>query len=225
MEGAPVVLYATDREGTVTLSEGAGLERLGLAAGEAVGQNVFAMYSSAPEIADNLRRALAGEAVSYDADLNGLCYHNEVRPQRDAQGAVIGLTGVAHDITERKQAEQALKDFAVVLEFQKQELEKANAELEALATLDGLTGLRNRRAFDGRLKEEFERASRYHTPLSLLLLDIDFFKQFNDSFGHPAGDEVLRTMGRVLQKATRETDFLARYGGEEIAVILPEDGW
>ncbi len=222
MEGAPIVFYATDREGIVTFSEGAGLERLGLAPGQVVGQSVFEMYRDVPDIAGNLRRALGGETVSYDAEVGGLCYHNEVRPQRNQDGAITGLIGVGHDITERKQAEEALKDFAVVLEFQKQELERANAELAALATIDGLTGMRNRRAFDERLSEEFERASRYHTPLSLLLLDIDHFKQYNDAFGHPAGDEVLRMIGRVLQKATRETDFLARYGGEEIAVILPE---
>ena len=222
MEGAPIVLYATDSEGVVTLSEGAGLERLGLAPGEVVGRSVFEMYHDAPDIADNLRRALLGEAVSYDAQVNALYYHNEVMPQRNESGTIIGLIGVGHDVTERLQAEQTLKDFSVVLEFQKEQLERANAELASLATLDGLTGLRNRRAFDERLGEEFERASRYHKPLSLLLLDIDFFKQYNDTFGHQAGDEVLRMIGRTLQKATRDTDYPARYGGEEFAVILPE---
>ncbi len=222
MEAAPIVLYATDTEGTVTLSEGAGLERLGLKPGQVVGQSVFDLYRDAPEIAGNLRRALNGEAVSYDAELNDLCYHNEVRPQRDQSGTITGIIGVGHDITERKQAEQTLKDFSVVLEFQKQELERANAELASLATLDGLTGLRNRRAFDERLVEECERASRYHKPLSLLMLDIDFFKQYNDKFGHQAGDEVLRMVGRVLQKSTRETDIPARYGGEEFIILLPE---
>ena len=222
MEGAPIVLYATDSEGVVTLSEGAGLERLGLAPGEGVGRSIFEMYQESPEIVDNLRRALSGEAASYDAQANALCYHNEVRPQRNEAGVITGLIGVGHDVTERLQAEQTLKDFSVVLEFQKEQLERANIELASLATSDGLTGLRNRRAFDERLGEEFERASRYHKPLSLLLLDIDFFKQYNDTFGHQAGDEVLRMVGRTLQKATRETDFPARYGGEEFAVILPE---
>ena len=135
---------------------------------------------------------------------------------------MAALQGTIIDITERRQAEQTLKDFAVVLEYQKGELEAVNAELERLATTDGLTGLHNRRAFDVRLREEFDRAARYGTPLSLLLLDIDHFKQYNDAFGHPEGDEVLRRVGRVLAKAMRETDFLARYGGEEIALILPE---
>lgn len=148
---------------------------------------------------------------------NGQAIFNE-------HGIKLGAVVAMHDVTERRQAEQTLKDFSVVLEYQKMELERTNAELAALVTLDGLTGLQNRRAFDARLGEEFERASRYQVPLSLLLMDIDLFKQYNDSFGHVAGDEVLRSMACVLQKAARETDILARYGGEEIAVILPETG-
>lgn len=222
MEGAPIVFYATDSAGVVTFSEGAGLERLDLAPGQAVGRSIFGLFGDAPEIVSSLRRALAGEVVFFDSQINDLCYHNEVSPQRDQAGAITGLIGVGHDVTERKQAEETLHEFSVLLEFQMHELEKANTELAMLARLDGLTGLQNRRAFDERIAEEFERTRRYHTPLSLLLLDIDFFKEYNDAFGHPAGDEVLRLLGRVLQKATRDTDFLTRYGGEEMAIILPE---
>ena len=93
--------------------------------------------------------------------------------------------------------------------------------MEALATLDGLTGLKNRRVFQERLAEEFYRAQRYHIALSLLLLDVDKFKQFNDTFGHPAGDEVLKIVARLLQNAVRDTDFVARYGGEEFVVLMP----
>ncbi len=139
----------------------------------------------------------------------------------DDGGAIRWLEGTAEDITERQEAEQRMRDYSVVLEFQKAELEKANAELEALATQDGLTGLKNHRALQERLAEEWGRASRYGTPLSLLLLDVDFFKQYNDAFGHPAGDEVLKQVSRRLEGAARETDFAARYGGEEFAVLLP----
>ncbi len=132
------------------------------------------------------------------------------------------------DITSRRASEQRLLDYNIVLEFQKQEMEKANAELaqmnhrlEALATLDGLTGLKNHRVFQERLAEEFGRAIRYGTSLSLVMLDVDLFKQFNDTFGHPAGDEVLKAVAGLLQSAVRECDFVARYGGEEFALILP----
>ncbi len=222
MEGAPIILYATDAQGVVTLSEGAGLARLGLTPGEVVGQSVFEMYRDVPEILTNLKKTLAGENVSYEIILNGLCYHNDVRPQRNQEGVITGIIAVAYDLTERWRAEEALKDFSVVLEFQKHELEKTNAELESLAMVDGLTGLRNRRSFDTHLQEEFDRAARYRSPLSLVLLDIDHFKHYNDTFGHLAGDEVLRRVGAILQTQMRETDLLCRYGGEEIAIIMPE---
>ena len=132
------------------------------------------------------------------------------------------LLSVLHDLTERKHAEEQIKDHAVILEFQKLELEKANAELEALATTDGLTGLKNHRAFQERLAEEASRASRYGLPLSLILLDVDGFKRYNDTHGHPAGDAVLKTVAQVLQNCARDTDLVARYGGEEFVVVLPQ---
>ncbi len=132
------------------------------------------------------------------------------------------LLSVWHDLTERKRAEQEAQDYRVVLEYQKTELEAANAALEALATTDGLTGLLNHRAFQERLAEEFGRADRHDAPLSLLLLDVDQFKQYNDAFGHPAGDDVLRRVADVLRRSVRDADQVARYGGEEFVVVLPQ---
>ena len=115
------------------------------------------------------------------------------------------------------------------LAAQKAELEHANRllaelniRLEALATTDGLTGLKNHRTFQERLQDEVRRAVRYSSPLSILMLDVDRFKTYNDAFGHPAGDAILRKIAGVLQAKARTTDFVARYGGEEFAVILPE---
>ena len=122
----------------------------------------------------------------------------------------------------REEAREQIESYNIVLEFQMQELEKANAELEALATQDGLTGIKNRRAFGMRLEEEVARATRYSLPLTLLLLDVDNFKSYNDTFGHPAGDEVLKTVARVLTQNAREMDMAARYGGEEFVVLLPQ---
>ena len=107
------------------------------------------------------------------------------------------------------------------LEAQQLELLQATDALERLATHDGLTGLKNRRALDEQLEAEFQRARRYKTPLSMILLDVDRFKFFNDSYGHPAGDEVLKTLGQILGGGVRNIDFAARYGGEEFALLLP----
>ena len=105
------------------------------------------------------------------------------------------------------------------------ELADANAQLESLATTDGLTGVKNHRAFQESLEREYARAMRYGSPLSLLMLDVDHFKQFNDQFGHPAGDEALKQVARILASESRSDALVARYGGEEFAVILPNCGY
>jgi diguanylate cyclase (GGDEF)-like protein len=102
----------------------------------------------------------------------------------------------------------------------RQALEKANHFLQHRATTDALTQLHNRGAFDQKLEEEVSRAMRHDLPLSLVLLDIDHFKAWNDEFGHPAGDEVLRRVAGVLATTARVSDVVARVGGEEFAILL-----
>jgi two-component system cell cycle response regulator len=97
-----------------------------------------------------------------------------------------------------------------------------NRRLEALATTDPLTRVLNRRALLDRLNAEVDRARRYDSGLSLLLLDVDFFKHINDTAGHLAGDSVLRQLGTLLADAMRKVDVVARYGGEEFVAILPQ---
>jgi diguanylate cyclase (GGDEF)-like protein len=100
--------------------------------------------------------------------------------------------------------------------------DRAEAELSILAATDGLTGLANRRTFDSHLESEWLRAAREDTPLSLLLVDIDCFKAFNDAYGHQAGDHCLSAVANLLKNSVRRpADLVARYGGEEIAVLLP----
>ncbi|MTJ81828.1 MAG: diguanylate cyclase [Telmatospirillum sp.] len=102
------------------------------------------------------------------------------------------------------------------------DLEAANRLLANLSVTDGLTGVANRRHFDDALSREFSRAARSRTPLSLIMIDVDHFKRYNDHYGHQAGDDCLRKVAALLQRsAQRVTDVAARYGGEEFAVILP----
>ena len=99
---------------------------------------------------------------------------------------------------------------------------QANVLLASLANQDGLTCLANRRRFDETLDAEWRRARRYGQPISLMMIDVDFFKKFNDRFGHIGGDDCLRKVAKVLREsAQRPGDLAARYGGEEFAIILP----
>jgi diguanylate cyclase (GGDEF)-like protein len=104
----------------------------------------------------------------------------------------------------------------------KQELEVVNLKLRKLALIDELTQIANRRSFDRYLQREWNRMAREKTPLSLLLCDVDYFKSYNDIYGHPAGDRCLQQIASILKhSAKRPADFVARYGGEEFAAILP----
>ncbi|RRR68091.1 MAG: diguanylate cyclase [Candidatus Viridilinea halotolerans] len=120
-----------------------------------------------------------------------------------------------------RERETQLEALVVTLHTQQFELRLANAQLQALATSDGLTGLTNHRALQQELVSATHRAQRSGEPLALIMLDIDHFKRFNDTFGHPAGDHVLRVVAGVLRASVRSSDLVARYGGEEFAILLP----
>lgn len=143
-----------------------------------------------------------------DRDGAGSYFLISALPFRAPDGELVGIVEYLLDITSRVRAERELR------ESQRRYME--------LSIVDDLTKLFNKRYFVEKLAEEITRAERYQRNLSLLLMDIDNFKHFNDTYGHPAGDEVIARLGRVLLAATRKTDFAFRYGGEEFVVVMPE---
>ena len=158
------------------------------------------------EIKKRLDRCLAGERVRYQKWLNfpgagqrymDVSYH----PFSDVYGKITGIVVSSHDITERKEMEEKLRQQA---------------------TTDPLTKIFNRRHFFELAQQELERSQRYSRPLSIIIFDIDFFKKVNDTYGHGAGDEVLRKLTKECQDSLRENDVFARYGGEEFVILLPE---
>jgi diguanylate cyclase (GGDEF)-like protein/PAS domain S-box-containing protein len=159
-------------------------------------------------------QSLAG--VDHEADYRALTrdggyvwLRDVVHVVRNLEGEVEALVGFMFDISERKRTEQQV----MVLQ----------RELEDLSFKDGLTGVANRRRFDALFATEWSAARRTQRPLSLAMIDIDFFKQYNDRYGHVRGDNCLQQVAQALRAgASRPRDFLARYGGEEFALVVPE---
>lgn len=149
-----------------------------------------------------------GEAL---ATFERLAAHQE--RMQAALGRPIGLKAAALDLLEN--VERALK-------VEQDSASPSYWQLEQMAYRDQLTGLHNFRFFSARLAEEAQRAKRYRHQLSLVMLDIDHFKKFNDTHGHQAGNSALQQLARVVKDTVRDTDSVARYGGEEFALILPE---
>jgi diguanylate cyclase (GGDEF)-like protein/PAS domain S-box-containing protein len=169
--------------------------------------------ASASRLHEMLQRVLQGgvltgiESEDYDSEGNLHYVLRSAFPIRNLNREVVGAIVAVVDVTYRVEYENQLKAL--------------NQKLQSLAVTDGLTGLHNHRAFQDYLEEQFQVAMRNKQPLALILMDVDHFKQYNDTYGHQAGDEVLRQVAQILQTNVREGDFVARYGGEEFVVVLP----
>jgi two-component system, cell cycle response regulator len=148
--------------------------------------------------------------------------HHVLRPLRLLRDGILryGDGELSHRIEVETRNE--LGDLAHGINQMAERLEQDQIELEELAIRDSLTNLYNRREFDRLLEEEMHRALRYEHPLSLLLIDIDRFKEINDNLGHRAGDQALRLVATMINGISRKGDVIARYGGDELALLLPE---
>lgn len=144
-------------------------------------------------------------------------------------GRQVAVYGIYRDISAQKAAERALLDSRrevleanAALQQRTRALETANEQLERLSNLDGLTGIPNRRYFEAFYGIEWRRACRAHRWISLIMADVDFFKAYNDTHGHLAGDECLKRIAQALAEEHRAGDLVARYGGEEFVALLAD---
>lgn len=225
VEAAPTAILVVQEDGTIALVNRAAEELVGYQASELEGGSVEVL------LPENLRSIHEHHRASYTRDPRALPMgqHRDLlvtrkdgsvlpieiglSPVQTSSGLLVMCTLV--DLRVRSEAREELLLLAA-------ELERSNQELQELSTTDSLTSLRNRRAFMDHLNARLEASVRHARPLSLLILDIDHFKPYNDEFGHLAGDEVLRKMGEVLREASRRSDLVARLGGEEFGIVLPE---
>ena len=153
--------------------------------------------------------------------LAGALAYQEVRQRQTHMRELRGLLQEQNLALEK--ARQAEIDLESQVSQRTQELAMAARRLEALSTVDGMTGVANRRRFDETLQVEWGRATRDKRPLSVALIDVDWFKSYNDRYGHPAGDACLRQLARVFEAGVmRSGDLIARYGGEEFVLIAPD---
>lgn len=216
-ESAAVGICLTALDGQYLQVNASLCEMLGYAEGELLGltfQEVTHPSDLEKELA-LLHRLLQGEIEFYHLEKRYLHRSGQVVWVMlslslicDKDGRPLYFVRLLQNITQQKVMEADLRH--------------ANDELEAIAHTDALTQAANRRRFDEYMAVEWRRLARSEDPLSLILLDVDFFKPYNDYYGHPAGDECLRQVTQALQRCTRRpTDLVARYGGEEFALILP----
>jgi diguanylate cyclase (GGDEF)-like protein/PAS domain S-box-containing protein len=221
MDNSPFVGFMKDSEGRMVYYNQRCAERFQIGRDTWLGKSDAELWPK--EHASSLRsndlavlRKWSTMIVEEKADhpQNGTVYWRSYKfPFRDSEGREYVAT-LAVDITSDKETERQIRSY-------QRALEAANEKLLAMAVTDSLTGLANRRAFESTLEREYAIARRYGQPLSLLMLDIDNFKAFNDRFGHDQGDRVLTCVADVIRKSFRSSDFCTRYGGEEFAVILP----
>ena len=241
--GLPAACYSYDDQGRIFEWNRAAEEMFGYAAEEAMHRMIWQLFGETEPVCqeENIRRhkemiqqVVAGEsflgAEKETRHRDGSPRHllSNTIPVRAADGSITGIISANLDITERRRLEEQVSsqlrrmtDLNTELARQKDALAKANARLAEIATTDGLTGLKNHRFLQETLQSCYSFARRHKLPMSVLMLDVDEFKSYNDTYGHPAGDDVLRTIGSLMQGCVRDHDTVARYGGEEFVVLLP----
>jgi len=200
---APVILLALDADGIITMAEGRDLASVRRGAESILGRSLFDVFHDLPSMAEHARQALAGHEHTAQSSFDGIVLETHWTPIVDADLVVEGVIAVMNDITERRRAEIALKHQALH---------------------DSLTDLPNRAFLNESLAALLANASGGNDHVALAILDLDRFKDVNDTLGHDAGDALLQHVAARLRSVLREHDIVARLGGDEFAILLPGAG-
>ncbi|MCW8444527.1 diguanylate cyclase [Fluoribacter gormanii] len=210
IEQSPVSVLIVDKQRTIIYANPQIIKLTGYSKEELYGKKTDIFHNNMTPrsvLTDLWKKIQSG--ISWTGELlyhrkNGSTFWQSwsIAPVFNTLGEIQHFVGVGEDISEKK---------------------KLQVLLQEMSYLDGLTAIANRRRFDDFLKQEWKRALRYSKPIAIIMMDIDFFKRYNDSLGHLAGDDALKFVAQALKKrVTRSTDLLARYGGEEFTCILPD---
>ena len=225
LEVAPCALLAVAADGSITMANREAARLFGYGPGELIGRPIeelvpVGLRDTHARLREQFSAMPGRRPMGKQRDLTGRHRDGSIFPVEvglspvEQPKCLLTIAAVV-DLTARKEAERRIAAQAL-------ELTEANAKLAQMASTDSLTALWNRRSFMEQLGVQMELALRNERPLSVLLVDVDHFKPYNDKYGHLAGDEVLREVARTLQEVARRSDYVTRIGGEEFAVILPE---
>ncbi|MDP1829061.1 MAG: diguanylate cyclase [Archangium sp.] len=222
-------IVITDRAGVIVWVNRAACQITGYAEGELVGQHTRVLKSGTHDpsfyrqLWETVSRGDTWSGTIVNRRKDGALYHEEqtIAPVLDEVGAVTHFIAIKQDVSARQQDQAALAAAHAELERRLGEIESLNQQLREQSLRDPLTGLHNRRYFAETIVREAARVSRHHEPLAVLALDLDHFKKVNDTWGHAAGDRVLRALAGVISAGVRTSDLLCRMGGEEFIAVMP----
>jgi diguanylate cyclase (GGDEF)-like protein/PAS domain S-box-containing protein len=175
------------------------------------------------ELWDTIKAKKTWNGLITNIQKDGKSYtvYSTIVPILDIDGDVVEYIAIRHDVTEFEQAKEQLRSLNKAMKHKVDELYSMAQTLEEQASIDVLTGIFNRMKFEEFFDLEFQKAKMQRNQLSIILLDVDNFKLINDTYGHDVGDDVLRTMAKLISQNIRSTDTLSRWGGEEFVILLP----
>jgi diguanylate cyclase (GGDEF)-like protein/PAS domain S-box-containing protein len=221
LEHIPEMVFVVDAHDRVLDANTAAQEALGKSLEEIIGKDPLEVFQNWPRL---INRFLTSDEAHEEIQIPGdppRTFEIDISPLYNQLNQLEGRVIVAHDVTEHKWLENDMKYANQALIKQLEEINKLRDELQEQAIRDPLTNAFNRRYLTEFLEKEILRAERDHTPVTVVILDVDNFKQFNDSYGHKCGDEVLKSITKFLNEHSRRGDVVCRYGGEEFVVLMP----